>query len=186
MLGANFYFADQIYLPIYPATSQFVPDVIVCLGGGRGRVSKAKEIWFGYHTLSSIPLLYFSGMGMTKETMLRAWKDLSADLISHIYVENESLNTLENAYWFMKYLEGHDSKTRGAPKKILLITSSYHMKRAWFIFNRVFEKHHFYPELKTYPVFQAPFSQQQWQKDWLGIQLTLSEYYKGIYYQLTL
>ena len=66
LLAADIYEYDDT---VDPDTLPQV-DAIVCLGGGRGRISAAADLWYRYwlkdHERSvgqKIPLLYFAGMG---------------------------------------------------------------------------------------------------------------------------
>ena len=66
LAGEIYEYEDTVNLDHLPQV-----DAIVCLGGGRGRVSAAADLWNRYSQASrqkdssvkGIPVLYFSGMG---------------------------------------------------------------------------------------------------------------------------
>ena len=161
-------------------------DVIVCLAGGRGRYPFAAQIWARYQDRAQVdpqvrlPFLYFAGVGKSSN-----WSSLSRQLLDHDQLidippmlrilEKDSPNTIENARWFRRYA------LERSWHSALLITSSYHMRRAELVFRR--ELMGLNLELLTLTVNQAPFNQEQWRKDLYGWQITLREYVKWAYYQ---
>ena len=165
-------------------------DAIVCLAGGRGRLSAASQIWYAYAEQSQVsgtrvPVLYLSGVGPKSDWPQLAWqlkpgaRFSKSPMISpeQVVFENESLNTSENAKILLKY-----AKAQGW-KKILLMTSSYHMKRAQFIFNHILTTEESPVQVETLTVTQEPFTKQAWRTDWNGARVTLFEYLKLLYYR---
>jgi uncharacterized SAM-binding protein YcdF (DUF218 family) len=166
-----------------------VVDAVVCLAGGRGRIAAAGDVWYHYWEMAHdqpelmprIPVLYFSGMGKQAN-----WNVLSKQFrrgvlqVLHreaVVIENESSNTDENARWLADY-----SKQKQW-RKILLLTSSYHMKRARFIFGRVLNLRENPVDVETLSVYQEPFTSDEWRGDLNGIRVTLMEYLKWVYYR---
>ena len=190
VLGFIYLFAGEIYdyRDTVDLTQLPEVDAIVCLAGGRGRISSAGDLWYRYWLLSQqkgssvkkVPVLYLSGMGPQA-----SWNVLSRQLHpevllviqrSHIVIERESSNTDANARWLVRY-----AQTQGW-KKVLLVTSSYHMKRARYIFNKVFRRSEAPLDLETLSTFQDPFNPKNWRSGPNGIRVTLLEYLKWIYY----
>ena len=182
-------------------------DAIVCLAGGRGRIAAAGDLWYRYWEQRRIgreslqkeadfrPILYFSGLGektgwATVQQQLRAGV---TEVISpaDTVLETESRNTEGNAQWLLQY-----ARERGW-KSILLVTSRYHMRRARLIFERLAERDRQLraglraegapaPEtlrIETLSVYQEPFEPGEWSGDLQGIRVTLTEYFKSIYYR---
>ncbi len=164
-------------------------DAIVCLGGGRGRIGAAGDLWYRYWEAvqrsrldaQKIPVLYFSGMGAQVSWPLLAKqirKEISQKVRPEdVVIERESSNTDANARWLARYAQNHQWK------KILLLTSSYHMKRAQFIFDHVLKAQENLIEIETVSVYQEPFAAHEWRSDPHGVRVTLMEYLKWIYYR---
>ncbi len=166
-------------------------DAVVCLAGGRGRIAVAGDIWYRYWELAhsprvgvqrraEVPVLYLSGMG--ERASLQTVKALVRPGVvgvleaSRVVIETESVNTVENARWLARY-----GRAR-AWRRILLVTSRYHMKRARLIFGQVLAKGA--PmEIETMSVYQEPFEPGEWREDYHGIRVTLTEYFKWLYYR---
>jgi uncharacterized SAM-binding protein YcdF (DUF218 family) len=164
-------------------------DAIVCLAGGRGRISTAGDVWFRYweqvnekgSLTGRVPILYFSGMGRQAN-----WIQVSSQLRrgilqtirqSDTVIETESFNTDANARWFLRYAQ------KKHWKRILLLTSNYHMKRARFIFEEVLKGAEEPIQVETLSLFQEPFSPEEWRFDLNGVRVTLWEYLKWVYYK---
>jgi uncharacterized SAM-binding protein YcdF (DUF218 family) len=159
-------------------------DAIVCLAGGRGRIRAAGDLWYEYYRRSPErpPVLYVSGMG--RDSTLNVLSQHIQESIykvmkpSDIVMENGSTNTRENAEWLRAHL---------SPRKwnrFVLVTSTYHMKRARFIFEKVLDGLNV--EMRTYSHIQSPYTHKEWKTSILGIQVTVEEYLKGLYYQAVL
>jgi uncharacterized SAM-binding protein YcdF (DUF218 family) len=170
-------------------------DVIVCLAGGRGRIAAAGDIWFRYWEMAQrpvpgapvhpepvqAPVLYFSGLGPSSNWNILG-KSLRRGVHSVIQPENVVLETKSdsteaNAEWVAGY-----ARERGW-KRILLITSRYHMKRSRLIFEQVFARGRTPLELGTFSVYQEPFEPGEWRSSFHGVRVTLWEYLKWIYYK---
>ena len=92
-------------------------------------------------------------------------------------LETQSENTEENARWALRY--AHEKEW----KRILLITSSYHMRRAKLIFEKVFRANGSTVEIETLSFFQEPYEPGEWMESFHGIRTTIAEYLKMIYYR---
>jgi uncharacterized SAM-binding protein YcdF (DUF218 family) len=194
-LGASllaYLLAGEIYDYEDTVSQDHLPqiDAIVCLGGGRGRIAAAGDLWFRYwesaHQTPStlppkVPVLYFSGMGRQANWTLLAKqirKGISQKIrMEDIVIERESSNTDANARWLIRYAQEHHWN------KILLMTSSYHMKRAQFIFDHVLKTQESPIEVETISVYQEPFGAREWRNGPIGVRVTLMEYLKWVYYR---
>lgn len=167
-------------------------DAIVVLAGGRGRISFGADVWYRYYELSlrplrplapnpiprQTPVLYLSGMGSSVSyaslsTQVRRGV-LSSLTPESVVIEKESADTEENAEYLVRY-----AKTRGW-RRVLLVTSSYHMRRARLIFERVSGGAF---TIETLSVFQDPFDANEWRSTLQGIKVTVAEYFKWIYFR---
>jgi len=170
-------------------------DAIVVLAGGRGRIAVAGDLWYRYRELAKLtpvagapassppksPVLYISGMGRQSN-----WSSLDRQIRrgvlqvmapSDVILERESSNTEENA----RFLEVN-VRDRGW-KKVLLVTSSYHMKRALMIFDQVFLALGTPIQIETLSVYQDPYEPDEWRTQLQGLRVTLVEYFKLIFYR---
>src|SRR5579885_804795 len=119
-------------------------DAIIVLAGGRGRIQAAGDIWYRYWELSQMPIkgagknpvatppiLYVSGMGPQSnwQVFARQLRRGVNEVIrpEDVILERESQNTDANAEWVARYAAERDWE------RVLLVTSSYHMKRAKFM-----------------------------------------------------
>ncbi len=179
--GTIYEYADTLdgaYLP--PA------DAIVVLAGGRGRIAAAGDFWFRYFEreeageIEAAPFLYISGMGpnsnwATFEHSIRPGI-LKAMKPSNVVLETESRNTEENALWVVK-----NARLRGW-KRIVLMTSPYHMRRSRFIFAKVLSQTELKLEVDSLTIYQEAFSSEEWRDSMNGIRVTMYEYLKWLYY----
>lgn len=170
-------------------------DAVVCLAGGRGRISAAGDIWYRYWELAqrplvaavpkpdpgAIPILFVSGMGPQSNwgVLVRQVRRgvVTALDPARVVLETESSNTEENARWLVDH-----AKQRGW-KRILLITSSYHMRRARFIFEGVSEARGHPLQIHTFSVIQEPFESEEWRSGFHGVRVTMIEFMKWIWYR---
>jgi uncharacterized SAM-binding protein YcdF (DUF218 family) len=165
-------------------------DAIVVLAGARGRLAQASDIWFRYFETQpqKLPVLFLSGLGpkvgqTALATQIR--RGVLAELFdqdvptSRVVLETESQNTEENALYFSHY-----AVSRGW-KKILLVTSPYHMRRARFIFENTLVRDGVSIQIETASTASEFFERGNWRESILGIELTISEYLKWLAYQWT-
>ena len=174
-------------------------DAVVCLAGGRGRIGAAGDLWYRYWELSRTPLkeagpvpvpgtppvFYISGMGpqsnygVFARQLRRGVKEVIHP--EQVVLETESTNTESNARWLARYAYAHRWE------RVLLITSSYHMKRARYLFERVLKEMAPSPDrvvaVETFSVYQDPFDPEEWREGLHGTRVTLTEYFKWIYYR---
>ena len=182
LAGDVYEFQDTVDGAVLPSV-----DAIVCLAGGKGRIGSAADVWFRYRELAErgattgVPVLYFSGVDhtATPRTIERhvrrgVWESLKPE---NMVLERESENTESNAW-----LAARAAKEHGW-KRILLMTSPYHMKRARLIFEKIFRAEGLSTVIETLKVFQYPFEAGEWRTEWVGIRVTLIEYFKALYYR---
>lgn len=132
-------------------------------------------------TQTPLPILYFSGLGHQATWSLLS-RQLSRRVLQvvqpeDVVIENESANTDENAKWLLRIAQERHWK------RIVLLTSSYHMKRASFIFDHVLRSGGVSLQIDTLSVTQEPFSAMHWRSGLWGIRVTLQEYLKWVYYK---
>ncbi len=189
VFGVSYLTAGEIYDQQDTVGGVHLPpvDAIVVLAGGRGRITAAGDLWVRYWELaggkpgSPAPVLYFSGVGPRTSfqalgTQLR--KGVTEVITpSGVVLEDQSRNTEENAEWFLKHVR------QSGWKRVLLLTSRYHMRRARYIFERVFEANGVALAIETLSVYQDPFEPGEWRESFHGVRVTLSEYLKWLYYR---
>lgn len=161
-------------------------DAIVVLAGGRGRIAAAGDFWFRYYEreeageIEAAPMLYISGMGpnsnwATFEKSIRPGVSKTMKP-SNVVLETESRNTEENALWVVK-----NARLRGW-RRIVLMTSPYHMQRSRFIFAKVLAKTDLKLTVDSLTIFQEEYSSEEWRDSLNGIRVTMIEYLKWLYY----
>ncbi len=130
VLGVGYLFFDfsKDFIQISTPSLQ-ESEVIVVLTGGKGRLFQALKLF----NESKAGLLFIAGAG-SRATLASIFTDeeLSGVDTTKIYLENESTSTYENALQAKRVLV--ERKVRS----VVLVTSNYHMKRAYFIFREVF------------------------------------------------
>lgn len=161
-------------------------DAIVVLAGARGRIAAGGDLWYRYFEMEEVdegqhaPILYISGMGpssswSTFQNQVRVGVS-KAFRPSDVVLETESTNTETNAQVFIR-----NARLRGW-KRVILMTSSYHMKRSRLIFSRYIQKERAPIEFETLSLIQDPFSREEWYQSIHGIHVTILEYLKWVYY----
>lgn len=193
-LGAffvSFLVAGEIYDYQDTVDGVKMPDVdaIVCLAGGRGRISAAGDIWNHYHELfarkesgiTAVPMLFISGAGQkaTFAAVSSQFREGVRKIIrpADVMIESKSENTVENAYEFIQIAKEHDWH------RVLLITSPYHMKRSVYLFQRMTAADRYDLKIETLTFYQEPFEPGEWKTSLMGIRVTLLEYAKWIFYR---
>ncbi len=183
-----FFYAGEIYEYQDTVDGVHLPEVdaIVCLAGGRGRIAAAGDLWLRYWEHQpkgelKVPLLYVSGMGQgsTWNTVARQVRGGVKEVLSpeQVILETESSNTEENGRFLFRYAYKHGWK------RILLITSRYHMRRSRYIFSRVLNQSDYPLEIETLSVYQEPFEPGEWRQSVHGTRVTMTEYLKWLYYR---
>ncbi len=152
-------------------------DVVLCLAGGRNRIPLAIHLW---QELKSIkkdpPLLFLSGVGLNTSQESLVEQGVSAQTLAElkpewVIFEQVSQNTEENAQIFASFAR------QKRWKRVLLVTSSYHMRRSEFWLKKVLE-----PDVKIFTrSVEAPhFQRDSWHRDSYAIRVTLIEYLKWL------
>jgi len=150
-------------------------DLVVVLTGGQGRFKAGLEL------LKRFPdaALLVSGAEtyVTLDDVLRAndVMDLSENERSRIWLGKFSRNTVENA------IEVREVAEKIEAKKILLVTSSYHVRRALELLKRELAKSPLKnPKIYYHPVESPNFPKTGWWRRFIGWKLFFSEYFKSI------
>ncbi len=189
--GAIYEYRDSLDGAVLPKV-----DTIVCLAGGKGRISAAGDLWYRYyeaHQVDSenpLPILYFSGVGpqanwstLGKQLRPGVLKALKPE---NVVIENQSTNTEENALWLIRYARERQWK------QVVLMTSPYHMRRAKMMFLRIIEaaqalgvgdRMGYLTSIETLSVIQDPYEPGEWYSTFQGVRVTVFEYFKLLYYQ---
>lgn len=167
-------------------------EVIVCLAGGKGRIREASDLWYRYWRQSQIrpattvPILYISGMGHQAgwKVMIQQVSEEVLEVLKpqYVFIENESENTEENAYLYAK-----NAAEKGW-KRLALVTASYHLPRAHYVFDRTlrqsFDGRNRKFRIETRALAHDPFNSANWYFDITGIRITILEYLKWQYYRV--
>ena len=112
--------------PMPPAGSA---DAIFVLTGGEGRIQEGYRAWSG----GAARELYILGAGrrVPVTRIVPEASRLPAGVLSHIHVEGWSENTLENAF------SAKSAVGEGRYSSVILVTSDYHIPRAYLAFRKV-------------------------------------------------
>ena len=104
-------------------------DCIIVLTGGKGRISEA----FKYINQPNVQFIVISGANplSSRKDILSHYKE-HKHYFKKIIIENFSKNTIENAIETKRIIKGKNVKN------ILIITSVTHLKRAKYIFKKLF------------------------------------------------
>ena len=183
--------ADAVYDDLDTVDGVHLPEVqaIVCLAGGRGRISAAGDLWYRYWERGGkgrVPVLYFSGLGARSDwsTIQRQLRPGVREVLTpdQVILETQSINTEDNAQWLLQYILEKQWNS------VLLVTSRYHMRRARLIVERLAgassqERGGATFRLETLSVYQEPFEPGEWTESLQGIQVTFTEFFKWLYYR---
>lgn len=166
---------DRLYdFPSNPELASLPKNTaIICLAGGKGRIETAFDLFF--QDVGDSLFIIGAGKKSTINSLLRNHASprevqTNEHRLGRIIVENESRNTIENAFAVSRYLQQNPNI-----KTVLLVTSGYHMRRAQFMIENQVHR-----EIKIIP-YNPPkevIEQQTWWHTWLGIQVTVVEYGK--------
>lgn len=150
-------------------------DLVVVLTGGQGRFKA------GIDLLKRFPdaWLLISGAEsyVTLDDVLRAnmLTNLSDKERSRIWLGKFSRNTVENA------IEVREVAEKIEAKSIVLVTSSYHIRRALELLKRELAKSTLKnPKVFYHPVESPNFPKMGWWRRIIGWQIFFSEYFKSI------
>lgn len=151
-------------------------DLVVVLTGGQGRFKA------GLEHLKRHPKAWLLVSGaesfVTLDDVLRAndVTDLSDRERSRIWLGKYSRNTVENA------IEVREIAEKIEANRILLVTSSYHVRRALELLKREIAKSIIIknPKIYFHPVESPNFPKTGWWRKVIGWKIFFSEYFKSI------
>lgn len=148
-------------------------DAIVVLTGGNGRVEEGLRLFRegrgGYLILSGVEETsrldaIFPGM------------DLKATVdTSKIILDIESRRTIDNALNVKKIVEEKGFKS------LILVTSNYHIKRAYTIFSKTINGE---VRLYRHPVRGSSFKDDEWWGNLKSLKLVTTEFFKYIWFHI--
>ncbi|MBI5233693.1 MAG: YdcF family protein [Deltaproteobacteria bacterium] len=122
-------------------------DVIVVLTGGSGRTEKGLDLL----SAGRGRILVLSGVHMDADIDSIFFGKKGLDERSDIVLEKGSKSTYENAIELKRIIDQRGAKT------MALVTSTYHMERAYLIFKRIMpEDMRIYPYMVSFPNFDPP------------------------------
>ena len=147
-------------------------ESIVVLTGGKGRLSQALKLL----PSSNARLLFISGVDphVTLQSIF-SQEELSGIDVSKIYLDPKSTSTYQNA------LEARHYLIEKRVSSVILVTSNYHMKRAFFIFREVFPPN---IDIIAYPIRSDNFPPEEWWRHPPAVKIALTEFVKYSWYQL--
>jgi len=118
-------------------------DAIFVLTGGEGRIQEGFRAWTG----GAARELYIlgAGRGVPISRILPEVSRIPAEALSRIHVEGWSENTLENAF------SAKSAVGEGKYSSVILVTSDYHIPRAYFVFRKVLP-----PEVSVFAIRVRP------------------------------
>ncbi|MEP3277864.1 MAG: YdcF family protein [Stappiaceae bacterium] len=149
-------------------TSEKDFDAVVVLTGGRDRVARALQIMQD----GNAKRLLISGVHPETTTrQIAATTQNQIDLFSCcVDLDRRARNTEDNAR------EAADWADKHGFKKILVVTSSYHMPRSLVEFTAVMDD----VELVPYPVFSQELPVERWWTSYSALRILTREYLKYI------
>ena len=115
-----------------PASPARPADAIFVLTGGEGRIQEGFRAW----SAGAARELYILGAGRTVPAtqIVPEGSRIPAEDLSRVHVEGWSVNTLENAFSAKTAVE------EGKYSTVILVTSDYHIPRAYLAFLNVLPK----------------------------------------------
>lgn len=148
-------------------------DAIVVLTGGVGRVEEGLRLFSegkGSH-------LIISGVeGTSSLGSIFPGKDLKNTVdTGKIVLDVKSRNTIDNALNVKKILE------KKGFKSIILVTSNYHMERAYTMFSKSLSKD---VRLYRHPVRSPNFKDEEWWGSLKSLKIMTSEFYKYLWFHI--
>lgn len=147
-------------------------ELLVVLTGGTGRLDTAYNLF----KENNIKMLLVSGAGEKVTFDILANKyGWDASLKDNITVESESKTTIDNARYTASKIIEYDLKN------ICVVTSLTHMKRAYFIFNRVMDG--LDVNINFYSSNSSELDAEDWWKDYKLSKTVFIEYIKYEYYK---
>lgn len=160
----------------YERSPSMAPDIIVVLGGGGGhRVAHyARHVYPSY---PNVHVVYTGGVSFYGQPDAAHMAEFATQLgvaAPSIQV-GTSQSTMDDAIHSRRYFRDHNIM----PRSMLLITSDFHTRRAWWTFKKVF------PEVDIYMV-SVPhrLTKLAWWRDYNMAQHVLEEKARGLFYRL--
>jgi len=115
-----------------PGPSGEAADVILVLSGGENRIQEGFRAW--KEGKGRELYILGAGKGAKLERILPGHPALSPGELRSLYIEGWSENTLENAF------SAKAAVSERGYTRLILLTSDYHMPRAYLAFHRVLPK----------------------------------------------
>lgn len=148
-------------------------DMVVVLTGSSGRIKPAYELMKEMNA----PVLFVAGTNARVNfDELAKGHGMDVNYRDRVVIDKSSRTTYENAEAVLKYADENQIK------KILLVTSAYHMKRSMLVFKNVLEDSGV--EIVPYGTAVKPISKDSWFKDIDVFKNLLVESFKFQYYKL--
>ncbi|MBI5286071.1 MAG: YdcF family protein [Deltaproteobacteria bacterium] len=173
LIGTVYLFMDFVQgIRVYEDDGMEV-DVIVALAGGMGRLEEGMKL------LASGRARYLILAGLDRDANLDAIffrQDIKAMVDpSRIILEKGSESTYENALRVKGIVEDKGFKS------ITLITSTYHIKRAYYTFIHILPKG---VHISPHPVSTPNFIEMSWWRDGRSIGILVLEFLKFYWYRV--
>ncbi len=128
-----------------------------------------------------LPIFYVAGAGeqVTAPQISRLVRRgiESALKPEHVFVESESVDTVSNMEVLVR-----EAKNRSW-RRILLVTSQYHMKRSLWSLDQVIQREKSKLEVETFSVVQEPFDSSDWRSSGYAIRITFEEFLKLAFFR---
>jgi uncharacterized SAM-binding protein YcdF (DUF218 family) len=160
LLVVSVLFVDFVYKTFSLSQRDVRCDAIVVLTGGRGRVEEGVKLY----RAGKGHLLFLIGV----DPLVQKKELFRGKGAEHVYLEQVSRNTLENAIFARDLIMKHRISS------IKLITSRYHMKRATLIFRNALAK-----DIAIYPYpVDSRNLKEEWWSDGGSMKLLFTEFYK--------
>jgi uncharacterized SAM-binding protein YcdF (DUF218 family) len=168
------YFAKGLLPEVGDPTAVPEVDLIVVLTGGQGRLREA----LSFLNQGKGHSLFVSGTAPRTQLLdiLKAnnFESLSDELRGRILLGDESRSTEENAQEVRRAVE--TLKANSA----LLVTSTYHMRRARLLLeNELAKAPEYAVRIYSYPVESPNFDRLRWWRTFTGWRILFSEYLKS-------
>ncbi len=153
-------------------------DLIIVLAGDRGeRVRYGASLYkkgFAKKLLfSGGPVVSFPGMKkITWAAMMKKYAKSLGIPGSAVILQEESRSTREDALFSWQAIQ------KSPPSSVILVTSPYHSKRAYYIFKQVFNN----IEIHSAPVVESWFDTKSWWKSSRGRRQVTREYFAYMWF----
>lgn len=149
-------------------------ELIAVLTGGQGRIREAFDIFKNnqgkYLLISGVD----AQIKLTDILGVHKQEDLSEERKSNIFLGLGSTSTIENAKEIVDFIELKEVQS------VLLITSSYHYKRALSHLKLELKKRTLLTTTSAFAVESPNFPAESWWRNSTGWGILMSEYYKSL------